>query len=219
MNFDEMPDDAGDSLRERKKRETRAAISAAATALFIERGFENVTVAEVAAAANVAKMTVFNYFSRKEDLFFDRAGEGEALVDEGLRRRKKGQSPLVALHEILLELIDSGHPLGKIDAGVDTFWTAVRKSPALRARAREMQSAMENHVATKLAAAVGAPDKDPLSLLAASLLVAAWRAAYRSALAQHVAGEKRTTVMAGYIALVDRGFGAVHKAMKGTPYA
>ena len=56
-------------LRERKKLATRRAISDIATGLFMERGFDNVTVAEVAEVANVAKMTVFNYFPRKEDLF------------------------------------------------------------------------------------------------------------------------------------------------------
>lgn len=60
-----------DRLRERKKQATRDSISAIATALFIARGFDRVTIAEVAAAADVAKMTVTNYFARKEDLVFD----------------------------------------------------------------------------------------------------------------------------------------------------
>ena len=60
-----------DRLRERKKQATRDSISAIATRLFIERGFDRVTIAEVAAAAEVSKMTVTNYFPRKEDLVFD----------------------------------------------------------------------------------------------------------------------------------------------------
>ena len=62
---------SGVSLREQKKQETRLAISSVATALFKQRGFDQVTIAEVAAAARVAKMTVTNHFSRKEDLVFD----------------------------------------------------------------------------------------------------------------------------------------------------
>ncbi|MDA0161456.1 TetR family transcriptional regulator [Solirubrobacter ginsenosidimutans] len=58
-------------LRERKKAATRAAISDVATRLFEARGFEAVTVADIAAAADVSKKTVFNYFPAKEDLFFD----------------------------------------------------------------------------------------------------------------------------------------------------
>ena len=73
-----MPDQQG--LRERKKRATHQAISNVATGLFLERGFDEVTVAEIAEAANVAKMTVFNYFPRKEDLFFDREEEGRVLL-------------------------------------------------------------------------------------------------------------------------------------------
>ncbi|MBB4687087.1 TetR/AcrR family transcriptional regulator [Amycolatopsis jiangsuensis] len=59
------------SLREQKKLETRRTISHVATRLFIDRGFDQVTIADVAQAARVAKMTVTNHFSRKEDLVFD----------------------------------------------------------------------------------------------------------------------------------------------------
>src|SRR3954447_1557262 len=62
-------------LRATKKARTRQTISDAATALFMERGFEEVTVAEIAEAADVSIKTVFNYFATKEDLYFDRAEE------------------------------------------------------------------------------------------------------------------------------------------------
>ena len=63
-----------EGLRERKKRETREAIAAAAMALFLEHGFDAVTVADVARAADVSEKTVFNYFATKEDLVFFRGG-------------------------------------------------------------------------------------------------------------------------------------------------
>lgn len=73
-----VPDEAL-TLRERKKRETRQRISDEATMLFVARGFDEVTVAEIAKAAHVSAMTVFNHFPRKEDLFLDRIPEAVEL--------------------------------------------------------------------------------------------------------------------------------------------
>ena len=69
-------------LRSRKRLATRQGISNVATRLFIERGFDHVTVDEIAAAADVGRMTVFNYFPRKEDMFFDLDEEGRSLYSK-----------------------------------------------------------------------------------------------------------------------------------------
>ena len=69
---------AGQRLRDKQR--TRERISQVATALFLERGFSEVTVAEVAAAAGVSKVTVFAHFPRKEDLLLDLAPEAVALA-------------------------------------------------------------------------------------------------------------------------------------------
>jgi len=76
-------------LRELKKAATRQAISDVATRLFEERGFEQVTVAEIAAAAAVSVKTVFNYFGNKEELFFDRDDE----MLEGMIRTLSEREP------------------------------------------------------------------------------------------------------------------------------
>src|SRR6476469_2591665 len=78
-------------LRELKKEATRASISGIATLLFVQRGFDRVTIGEVAAAAQVSKMTVTNYFPRKEDLVFDMrehvvSGPAGEWVTEAVRR-------------------------------------------------------------------------------------------------------------------------------------
>ena len=73
--------------RSRKRLATRRTISDAATHLFIARGFDHVTVDEIAAAADVGRMTVFNHFPRKEDMFFDRDEEGREILREALRQR------------------------------------------------------------------------------------------------------------------------------------
>src|SRR5882757_6013689 len=88
--------DKGEGLRERKKKAMREHISDTATRLFIARGFEQVTVDEVAAAASVSKMTVFNYFTRKEDLFFDRTDDAQQLLRGALGHRGR-LSPIAAL--------------------------------------------------------------------------------------------------------------------------
>ena len=72
-------------LRERKKLKTREEIAAAAMRLFGERGFDAVTVAEIARAAEVSEKTVFNYFPSKEDLIVHRGQEKTAALIEAIR--------------------------------------------------------------------------------------------------------------------------------------
>ena len=73
--------------RSLKRLATRQGISNAATRLFFERGFDHVTVDEIAAAADVGRMTVFNHFPRKEDMFFDLDEEGRETLRDALRQR------------------------------------------------------------------------------------------------------------------------------------
>src|SRR5271168_1048423 len=83
--------------RSRKRLATRQGISDAATQLFMERGFDHVTVDEIAEAADVGRMTVFNHFPRKEDMFFDLDEEGRAELLASLQKRKPGTPPVEAL--------------------------------------------------------------------------------------------------------------------------
>jgi AcrR family transcriptional regulator len=76
-----------EGLRERKKRRTRAAIADAALELFDKRGFDAVTVADVAEAAEVSEKTIFNYFASKEDLVFEGAVQRSAALSEAVRNR------------------------------------------------------------------------------------------------------------------------------------
>src|SRR3954453_11450200 len=84
-------------LRELKKRRTRQEISNVATRMFIERGFDEVTIAEVAAAAGVAKMTVTNHFPRKEALVLDLHEEIVTAPARAVTERAAGESALAAL--------------------------------------------------------------------------------------------------------------------------
>src|SRR3954467_13110985 len=89
-------------LRERKKQETRRRIAETARALFSDHGFEAVTVVDVAHAAQVAPQTVFNYFPRKEDLFFWQLESFEDELLTAVRGRAPGESVLDAFGRFLL---------------------------------------------------------------------------------------------------------------------
>jgi AcrR family transcriptional regulator len=97
------PSPAQPGLRERKKAGTRRAISDVATRLFMERGFDAVTVAEVADAADVSVKTVFNYFGSKEDLFLDREAEIRAEVVDAITDRPAGTSVVTAFRVLLAD--------------------------------------------------------------------------------------------------------------------
>lgn len=213
-----MSDEDTESLRNRKKRATRLAISNIATRLFVERGFDNVTVAEIADAANVAKMTVFNYFPRKEDLFFDREEEGRTLVRAALGNRSPGESPIAALHRLSRELTERKHPFAKFTAATANFWQTVRLSPALSARAREMRDEFVDELADLIADSAGKPAGDPPADLAAGLLVAAWIAAYTDGLRRQRAGAAAGAARTAFLNLIDRGFKGAAACLKGTSY-
>lgn len=206
------------TLRQRKKDDTRRMISLTATRLFQKRGFDDVTVAEIAAAAGVAKMTVFNYFARKEELFFDRNEEGRALLEEAFGRRKPKESPLAALHHQALALVARRHTFTRFSAGVSTFWRTVENSDALRAYVRETREDAEVAIAEALARSVGAASDDANARLLAAIVVGAWATAYREALRRQRAGDAATKVTRTFVVLLGRGLAAAEMAARGTLY-
>lgn len=190
-------------LRERKKQAARQAISAAATHLFTERGFDNVTVAEVAEAAGFSKVTVFNYFPRKEDMFLDRKDEAEELLVEAIRRRPAGQPAVEAVRALMHRLVEERHPLSGLRPPTAVFGRVVAESPALRSRAREQREEMEAAVAALLAEETG----DPLEAgLAAGLLLTTAQTVLLTAARRLIAGEAAVAVAADQTAVIDRAF-------------
>jgi AcrR family transcriptional regulator len=149
--------DAGQAgLRERKKRETRARIADTALRLFKERGFDQTTVAEVAAAADVSVKTVFNYFPAKEDLFFDRADEVEQIWLDAVADRRQGEPLLAGLRRRVLSRF-ADHPNGP---GV-AFRKVLAGSTHLQARGQQMWASHEDAIAGALAEQLGAGADDP----------------------------------------------------------
>jgi AcrR family transcriptional regulator len=124
------------SLRAEKKAATRAAIADAALGLFLARGFDRVTVAEVAEAARVSVNTAFNYFPTKEDLFFDRQEQVVQRLAAAVRGRAPDESPVDAVRRLFLDELDRGEPTLGLSPDVGAFWQVIDDSPALQARAR-----------------------------------------------------------------------------------
>jgi AcrR family transcriptional regulator len=166
----------GGGLRERKKLQSRQHISNVATSLFIERGFEQTTIADVAAAAEVAKMTVTNYFAQKEDLVFDRADMLIRLLADAVLQRTAGESVLAAVRRAYdADVVEQSPILGF--AGV-SFARLVESSPALRAREREIFAEQEAELAKVLTEEFARSASDVRPRLAAAQLAAVFRILY-----------------------------------------
>ncbi|MGN7777966.1 TetR/AcrR family transcriptional regulator [Mycolicibacterium sp. 22603] len=152
---------------------TRRKISDVATVLFLERGFDTVTVADVARQAGVSSVTVFKHFPRKEDLLFDRVDDAVAILRAAVRDRGADVDALTSLREAAFRLVDERHALSGVKAGSIPFYRTVAASPALIARAREIAAELEQALAADLDADAEF-DGDPT--LFAALFVAGYAA-------------------------------------------
>jgi len=207
-----MNDDTGQ--RHRKKARTRQAIADVATRLFVARGFEQVSVEAIAQAAQVSRKTVFNYFARKEDLMFDREAECVDLLRQALAERG-ARAPVPALQALARTALETRHPLFRVTRRTAAFWRAVAASPALSARARELQVTLAEQLADLLATAAGHARTDAPARLAATLLVSTLVVAYGAALDAFRARRDAAAAFAGVMA---RGFAGVDAALAGTAY-
>lgn len=139
-------------LRERKKQLTYQAVSDAAIALFLERGFDKVSVAEIAAAADISKPTLFRYFPAKEDLALHRFADHEDESARVVAGRAEGESPLDALRRHYLDGLERRDPVtGLCDVPqVLAFHRLLYGTPSLVARLYAYQSRAEAALARAL---------------------------------------------------------------------
>ena len=206
-------------LRTRKRLAMRQGISNAATRLFAERGFDHVTVDEIAAAADVGRMTVFNHFPRKEDMFFDRDEEGRALLRDALRDRDPGVSPVEAYRLLAHRLVAAGSPVVEFSADSRAFMATIAASVALQARARAIRDEIALVVRTALAESVGREVDDAGAHLASQLLLSTWSVALVQAHAAYARAGDAAAASRLFLAIVDKGTLGAAAAMAGTPYA
>lgn len=178
-------------LRERKKAETRQQIAATARRLFGARGFEAVTVAEVAAAADVSEATVFNYFPNKEDLFYSSLEAFETELLEAIRQRPPGDSALAAFGRFVVE------PRGMLAASDPetmerqaAMARVIEESPALLAREAKILAGFTDSLAELLREETGAKPEDVEPWVVANAIIGVHRALIAFARAQVLAGAR-----------------------------
>jgi AcrR family transcriptional regulator len=162
-------------LRERKKAQTEARLWRIAVDMFVERGFDQVSVAEIAAAAEVSKVTVFNYFPTKEDLVMSAPEQHVDDLAAAVRERPPGLSVVAALRAQFLDALDRRDPaVGFSDEKhILDVLRLIMDTPALRDRAHAMALAAEAALADELVAL--SADHDPLIAAVAAAQLAGTR--------------------------------------------
>jgi len=179
--------ETGTGLRERKKQQTRQLIFETASRLFAARGFDAVTVAEVARAADVSEMTVFNYFPTKEDLCFAGMEFFEVRLLDAVRGRAAGVSALEAFRRLVVDGC-SRLAAEEIAETITKASALIGGSPALQVREREIVARYTQRLAELLAAETGARPDDVESWGVAGALMGSHRA---------LVGYVRSSVLAG----------------------
>jgi AcrR family transcriptional regulator len=189
-------------LRERKKQETRQAISDIATVMFVQRGFDAVTISQVAEAAGVSKMTVTNYFPRKEDLVFDRGEAIIASLASAVASRAPGESLLAAIRRDY----DQAVARADVTLGLSSpaFATMIENSPVLSGRGLELLHQREQALGDAIAAETGRDD--PQQRVVAAYLASVHRVLYAEGSRRSLAGEPRAEILAALAAEAKRAF-------------
>ncbi|MFI6735740.1 TetR/AcrR family transcriptional regulator [Nonomuraea sp. NPDC050451] len=193
---------------------TRAKISEVATRLFLERGFDTVTVTEVAREAGVSAVTVFKHFPRKEDLLLDREVDAVGLLRSAVRDRAPDAGVLQSLRDTAFRLLEERHALSGLKDGSVPFFRTVAASPALVARAREIAADLQQTLASEL-------EDDPVFDGDAPLFAAFFVAGYTAVLVETarrlIAGEPADTVADDHRARLERLFDALSSGVVPRP--
>jgi AcrR family transcriptional regulator len=193
-----------EGLRERKRRAAREAIAATARQLFAERGFDAVTVSQVAAAADVSEKTVFNYFPTKEDLAFAGREEGVARLVMDITGRPPGTSVLDVFRALTTTVLDAFVAPG--DESLLTVAKIIRNSPMLQQRLTVGWDSGAAAITTAIAETSGAADGDLVPAIVARSLWFTHRSVFLLALQGLLAEEDREQLVARLQAAADKAY-------------
>ncbi|MCN9243188.1 TetR/AcrR family transcriptional regulator [Streptomyces sp. RY43-2] len=201
-------------LRERKKHQTGLRIYRTAIALFAEKGFEAVSVQEIADASEVSKMTVFNYFGTKEDLVFRPMVEHFSDAARAVRERAPGESAVDAVRRQFLEMIEGRDP--SVGLHSEPFARRIREvimaTPVLKERAYVESEKGARALADLLTEETG---DATLALIAATTLTAARGALVEEHYRRIMDGESTEQVAADAAERANRAFDLVAKGLHG----
>ena len=204
------------SLRDRKKARTRELIGDTARRLFVERGFEAVTVAEIAREADVAEKTVFNYFPAKEDLFYGRLEAFEEEMLAAVRERRSGVSIVAAFRDFVMRTRGA---LQREDDEATTRLRAINRvivdSPALQAREREIFARYTDSLAELMAKETGAAAGAVEPRVVASALIDVHRILIDFVRERTLAGDEASKVRRQVRARAKRAFALLEKGLAG----
>ncbi|MEU5001121.1 TetR/AcrR family transcriptional regulator [Streptomyces sp. NPDC021622] len=203
-------------LRERKKRQTASRIWRAAVDLCSERGFDHVSVAEIAEAAEVSKMTVFNYFGTKEGVIVSPMEEHVGDAARAVRERRPGDSAVTALREAFLEQVAARDPA--VGLSGDPRAMKVRQligdTPTLAHRMVVFHMRALQLLEDALAEETGDPF---LARVAAAQLLGARNALIMENHRRTLEGDPLDTIAEDCAAYAERAFEQVEKGLQGYP--
>jgi AcrR family transcriptional regulator len=199
-------------LRERKKQQTRLQISETARRLFLERGFEAVSVAEVAREADVSVGTVFNYFPTKEDLFYSGMDVFEAQVLDAVRDRPEGEPVLAAFRRVVLDGI-SRLALDETAGVIATAARIVGSSRSLQAREREIVARYTEQLAALIAEETRRDAGDVEAASVATALMGVQRALVAYVHASVLAGRRGARLASGARSQAKRAFARLEQGL------
>jgi AcrR family transcriptional regulator len=157
-------------LRERKKQRTRELIIERAMALFDERGFDHVTIADIAAAADIAPRTFFSYFPSKDDVVYYDFDAYFGAFEARLRDRAEGVTTLDVLRDFVAQVVADMDPR---DPAELCRRRVIDASPSLRQHDRALISRFERVIAEGMAEDLGVPRDSPRARVAAAAATAA----------------------------------------------
>ena len=202
-------------LRERKKQQTRQLIFETASRLFRERGFDAVTVAEVARAADVSDLTVFNYFPTKADLYFGRMEFFEERLLAAVAERPDGEPVLNPFRRLI---IDGAAQFSDVNAErIARAAPAIAASRALQIHEREVVARYARRLADLLARETHTLPSDPVPIAVATAMFGAHRAVVEYVRAEVLAGHRGPALAARVLAQATRVFAVLEAGIADYP--